>query len=98
MANNTIVKPLITEKLTIMGEKLNRYGFLVDLRSNKVEIKKAVEQMYGVTVVAVNTMNYMGKSKVRYTKTGFSSGRTNHFKKAVITVKDGDTIDFFNNI
>ncbi|HEY8366363.1 MAG TPA: 50S ribosomal protein L23 [Bacteroidia bacterium] len=98
MANNIIVKPLVTEKITTQGEKYNRYGFEVSLDSNKVEIKKAVEQMYGVKVISVNTMNYMGKTKVRYTKTGFSHGRTNHFKKAIITVQEGDAIDLFNNI
>ncbi len=98
MANNIIIKALVTEKITNLGEKFNRYGFLVNLNSNKVEIKKAVEKLYGVKVTSVNTMNYMGKTKVRYTKTGFSHGRTNHFKKAVVSVREGDTIDLFNNI
>ena len=76
----------------------NRYGFIVDKRANKIEIKNAVEKFYNVKVVDVNTMNYSGKSKNRYTKAGFIQGRTNAFKKAIVTLKEGDTIDFFSNI
>lgn len=93
-----IIKPIITEKMTSISEKLNRYGFIVDKKANKVQVKKAVEEMYGVTVKDVNTMNYIGKKVVRYTKKNYSSGRKNFFKKAVVTLKDGDTIDFFSNI
>ncbi|HNT48430.1 MAG TPA: 50S ribosomal protein L23 [Bacteroidales bacterium] len=95
---NILIKPLITEKMTIQGEKLNRYGFLVDRRANKLQIKQAVESMYGVTVVDVNTVNYHGKRKSRYTKAGVLSGRTNHFKKAYITLGGEDKIDFYSNI
>lgn len=84
--------------MTSMAEKGNRYGFIVDMDANKIQIKKAVEATYGVTVTDVNTMRYMGKSTSRYTKKGFSFGRKNHYKKAVVTVKEGDTIDFFSNI
>ncbi len=84
--------------MTIQGEKLNRYGFLVDRRANKLQIKQAVESMYGVTVVDVNTVNYHGKCKSRYTKAGVLSGRTNHFKKAYITLGGEDKIDFYSNI
>ncbi|MBU1367880.1 MAG: 50S ribosomal protein L23 [Bacteroidetes bacterium] len=95
---NIIQKPVITEKMTALGEKLNRYGFIVDKRANKLQIKQAVKELYGVEVVAVNTMNYEGKRKSRYTKTGVIAGKTNAFKKAVVTVADGETIDFFSNI
>ncbi|HHV03209.1 MAG: 50S ribosomal protein L23 [Bacteroidales bacterium] len=95
---NILIKPLITEKMTIQGEKLNRYGFLVDRRANKLQIKQAVENVYGVTVVDVNTINYQGKRKSRYTKAGFLTGRANHFKKAYITLKGEDKIDFYSNI
>ncbi|MDD2330871.1 MAG: 50S ribosomal protein L23 [Bacteroidales bacterium] len=95
---NILIKPLITEKMTVQGEKLNRYGFLVDRRANKLQIKQAVENMYGVTVVDVNTINYHGKRKSRYTKAGFLTGRANHFKKAYITLGGEDKIDFYSNI
>ncbi len=95
---NVIIKPIVTEKMTIQGEKLNRYGFIVDLRANKLEIKKAVEQLYNVTVESVNTASYAGKAKSRFTKAGLLSGRTNHYKKAFITLKGKDTIDFYSNI
>jgi large subunit ribosomal protein L23 len=94
-----IIKPVITEKQTVITEKMpNRYGFRVSPKANKVEIKKAIEDMYGVTVVNVNTANYMGKRKSRYTKSGIISGRQTSFKKAIVTLKKGDTIDFFSNI
>ncbi len=93
-----LIKPLVTEKMTILGDKLNRYGFIVDRRANKLQIKSAVEQMYGVTVVDVNTVNYHGKRKSRYTKAGLLTGRTNHFKKAFVTLAGEDKIDFYSNI
>ncbi len=93
-----LIKPLVTEKMTIQGEKLNRYGFIVDRDANKVEIKNAVEQMYGVTVKDVNTVNYHGKRKSRYTKAGILTGRANHFKKAFVTLAGEDKIDFYSNI
>ncbi|MDR1226475.1 MAG: 50S ribosomal protein L23 [Prevotellaceae bacterium] len=93
-----LVKPLITEKMTLQGDKLNRYGFTVSPKANKLEIKKAVEDMYGVKVERVNTMNYRGKNKTRYTKTGILSGRAVHRKKAVVTLVEGDKIDFYSNI
>lgn len=95
---NIIQKPVITEKMTALGEKLNRYGFIVDKRANKLQIKQAVEELYGIEVVAVNTMNYEGKRKSRFTKTGVIAGKTNAFKKAVVTIAEGETIDFFSNI
>ena len=94
-----IIKPIITEKQTAITEKFpNRYGFRVSPDANKLEIKKAVEEMYGVTVESVNTMNYAGKKKSRYTKSGIINGKTSAFKKAIVTLKEGETIDFFSNI
>lgn len=93
-----IIKPIVTEKMTRISEKYNRFGFRVDPKATKLQIKKAVEQLYGVKVVAVNTMNYSGKNKSRYTKSGMIEGRTAAYKKALVTVKEGETIDFFSNI
>ena len=93
-----IIKPVITEKMTAMGEDLNRYGFIVNRKANKLQIKKAVEDLYGVEVVAVNTMTYRGKTKSRFTKTGIITGKTASYKKAIITVAEGETIDFYSNI
>ena len=96
---NIIVKPIITEKMTKTTEKFpNRFGFIVDKRANKIEIKRAVEELYGVKVESVNTMNYSGKNKSRYTKSGFIQGRTAAFKKAIVMLAEGDTIDFSSNI
>ena len=86
-----IIKPIVTEKLTEQGDKLNRYGFIVDRKANKLQIKSAVEQMYNVTVADVNTVNYHGKRKSRYTKAGLLRGRMNHFKKAYITLTADST-------
>ena len=80
-----IIKPIVTEKMTVQGEKLNRYGFIVDREANKLQIKDAVEKAYGVTVADVNTVNYHGKKKSRFTKAGILTGRMNHFKKAYVT-------------
>ena len=93
-----LIKPIVTEKLTDQGEKLNRYGFIVNRAANKLEVKAAVEQKYGVTVAEVNTVNYHGKKKSRYTKAGMLTGRTNHFKKAYVTLEGDDKIDFYANI
>lgn len=93
-----LIKPLITEKMTAISEKYNRYGFIVNKKANKLQIKKAVEDLYGVTVNDVNTMIYSGKRKSRYTKTGFIEGKTNAFKKAVVTLNEGEVIDFYSNI
>lgn len=93
-----IIKPVVTEKMTDMGEKMNRYAFVVNRKANKIQIKNAVEDLYGVEVVAVNTMNYNGKSRSRFTKSGVITGKTRAFKKAIITVAEGETIDFYSNI
>lgn len=93
-----IIKPIVTEKMTVLGEKLNRYGFIVDRRANKLQIKSAVEQKYNVTVLDVNTAIYYGKRKSRYTKSGLLKGRTNHYKKAFVTLASDDKIDFYEHI
>ena len=94
-----IIKPLVTEKMTAITDKANnRFGFIVRPEANKLEIKSEVEALYNVTVVDVNTVKYAGKNKSRYTKAGIINGRTNAFKKAVVTLKEGDTIDFYSNI
>ena len=93
-----LLKPIVTEKMTGLSEKLNQFGFIVEKTANKIQIKLAVEEMYGVTVEAVNTMVYAGKRKSRFTKTGVIAGRTKSFKKALVTLADGDTIDFYSNI
>jgi large subunit ribosomal protein L23 len=93
-----IIKPIVTEKMTHLGDKLNRYGFRVQKDANKIEIKQAVEAMYDVTVNEVNTMVVAPKKKSRFTKGGVVKGSASAYKKAIITVKEGDKIDFYSNI
>jgi len=93
-----ILKPIITEKMTQLGEKLNRYGFMVDRNANKQKIIKAIKELYGVDVTSVNTMVFSGKNKTRFTKSGVISGRTSTYKKAIVTLAKGETIDFYSNI
>jgi len=93
-----LIKPIITEKMTADSEMWNRYGFYVDPKANKLEIKKAVEDTYGVTVEKVRTMNYGPKRSTKYTKTGIQHGKTNARKKAIVDVAEGDIIDFYANL
>ncbi len=93
-----LIKPVITEKATMDSEVNNRYTFEVSMRTNKVEIKKAVEAAYGVSVEKVRTMNVRPNRKSRYTKSGVITGKTNAIKKAIVQLAEGDTIDFYNNI
>ena len=93
-----LIKPIVTEKMANITDQFNRFGFLVRPEANKLVIKKEIEALYNVTVVDVNTMNYAGKNKSRYTKAGLVKGRTNAVKKAIVTLKEGDTIDFYSNI
>lgn len=94
-----IIKPLVTEKITKITEKRpNRYGFVVRPEANKLQIKAEVEALYKVSVVDVNTMNYAGKRSSRYTKAGLVKGQKASFKKAIVTLKEGDAIDFYSNI
>jgi len=95
---NILIKPIITEKATTDAEVNNRYGFVVNTKANKVEIKKAVESAYGVSVTAVRTMNVRPDRRTRNTKTGIQVGKTNAYKKAIVQVAEGDTIDFYANI
>lgn len=93
-----LVKPIITEKITSQSEKFNRYGFVVSKEANKLEIKAAVEKMYGVKVASVNTQQYIGKVKSRNTTRGVAIGRVNRNKKAIVTLKQGEVIDFYASI
>ena len=93
-----LIKPIITEKMTNDSELYNRYGFVVDPRANKLQIKDAVEETYGVSVKKVRTMNYGPTRRTRYTKTGVQQGKTNAYKKAIVDVEDGDIIDFYSNL
>jgi len=90
-------RPLVTEKVSSLNEK-GKYGFIVTADANKVEIKQAVEKQYGVNVEKVNTMKVMGKQKTRYTKTGILSGRRPGYKKAIVTLAQGEVIDFYSNV
>ena len=93
-----LLRPILSEKSTRLGETQNKYVFQVEKQSNKLEIKKAIEEMYGVTVEKVRTMNCLGKPRSKNTKSGVVSGRTNSFKKAIVTLTEGDTVDFYSNI
>ena len=93
-----MIKPVVTEKATAISEKQNRYTFRVSPEANKAQIKNLVQSLYGVKVVNVNTMNYDGKKKSRYTKAGLINGKVAAFKKALVTVAEGETIDFYSNI
>ena len=91
-----IIKPLVTEKMTAITEKQNNvFGFVVRPEANKLQIKEEVEKRYNVNVKSVSTIRYAGKTKSRYTKRGLVKGRTNAFKKAIVTLSEGETIDFF---
>ncbi len=93
-----MIKPIVTEKATAISEKLNRYTFRVSPDANKAQIKNLVQSLYGVKVVSVNTANFDGKRKSRYTKAGLLRGKVAAFKKAYVTVAEGETIDFYSNI
>ena len=95
---NILIKPIITEKATKAAEDSNVFTFEVHPRANKVEIKKAVEATYGVSVEKVRTVNVRPDKKTRHTKTGVQTGKTNAIKKAIVQVAEGDTIDFYSNI
>jgi large subunit ribosomal protein L23 len=93
-----LIKPIVTEKLTGQAEKLNRYGFIVNREADKLQIKAAVEKLYNVSVVSVNTIVHGGKRKSRYTKAGIINGTTGVSKKAIVTLAEGNSIDFYSNI
>ena len=95
---SVLVKPIITEKMTALSEKLGQYGFVVNKKANKLQIIDAVEEAYGVTVESISTMNVVAKAKSRFTKKGLVTGRKSGYKKAIVTLADGETIDFFGDI
>ena len=95
---NILFKPIITEKASKISERLNQYTFLVDKRSNKIQIKKSVEETYDVKVDKVSTINYGSERKKRYTKNGIQNGKSNSTKKAIVKVAEGDKIDFYDNL
>jgi large subunit ribosomal protein L23 len=96
--SEVLIKPILTEKANAQQDKLRRYAFKVARKANKLEIKKAIENFYGVTVTAVNTAVVPGKSKSRFTKAGVISGRKPAYKKAYVTVAEGENIDLYSNI
>ena len=96
--SEVLIKPILTEKANSQQESLRRYAFRVSRRANKLEIKKAVEEFYGVSVVNVNTVVVPGKNKTRYTKKGFTKGQKQAYKKAMVTVAEGENIDLYSNI
>ena len=93
-----IIKPIVTEKMTRITEKEGKYGFICKPEANKLQIKAEIESRYNVSVIGISTMVYAGKNKSRYTRSGLIKGRTNRFKKAIVTLKEGETIDFYSNI
>ncbi len=96
--SEVLVKPILTEKANAQQEKLRRYTFRVDRKANKLEIKKAIEEFYSVKVKDVNTVVVPGKNKTRYTKAGFVKGQKSAYKKAMITVAEGETIDLYGTL
>lgn len=94
---SVLIKPLVTEKVSDLNEK-GKYGFVVNINANKVQIKSEVEKTYGVNVENINTMRYLGKQKSRYTKSRVLTGRKPSFKKAIVTVAEGEVIDFYSEI
>lgn len=95
---NILVRPLVTEKITDMSEDGNKYGFVVAVDANKIEIAKAIKDRFEVDVVKVNTINNHGKLKTQFTKRGRFSGRTAKYKKAIVVIKEGQTIDLFGEV
>lgn len=95
---NILIKPIITEKATNDSELFNRYAFVVAKKANKLEIKSAVEQAYGVSIESVKTMNYPVQRKTKYTKSGMVNAMSGAYKKAIVQLADGESIDFYSNI
>ena len=98
MSRTILIKPIISEKAELLSDKKQQYTFMVDRKANKIEIREAVEKMYNVSVAAVNTLVIPGKTKKRFTRAGVQTGRVAPYKKAIITLIDGETIDFFGDI
>ncbi|MFY0603612.1 MAG: 50S ribosomal protein L23 [Flavobacteriaceae bacterium] len=95
---NILIKPIITEKATSDSELFNRYAFVVDKRANKLEIKDAVETAYGVSISSVKTLNYPLKRNTKFTKKGLVTGTKSAYKKAIVQLAEGESIDFYNNL
>ena len=95
---NVLIKPILTEKITAESELYNRYGFMVNSKANKIQIKDAVEAIYNVSVKKVRTVNCAPKRKSKLTKTGVQNSKTNAYKKAIVDVKEGEIIDFYSNL
>tara|TARA_B100000795_G_scaffold264643_1_gene245375 strand:- start:4 stop:294 length:291 start_codon:yes stop_codon:yes gene_type:complete len=93
-----LIKPIITEKATNDSELHNRYAFVVDKKANKIEIKKAVEIAYGVSISSVKTLNYPVQKNTKFTKKGLVTGKKGAYKKAIIQLAEGESIDFYNNL
>ena len=93
-----LIRPLITEKMTAQSEKEGRYGIVVDRKSNKVEIRAAVEKEFNVKVTGIRTMIVRGKKRTRYTKSNILNGATSTWKKAIVTLEKGESIDFYSNL
>ena len=97
-SSDVLIKPVLSEKVNRLTEKFNRYTFIVNRKANKLEIKKAVEEFYGISVEEVNTLNMPSKVKQRNTKAGLLVGRKPAKKKAIVTVAEGDSIDLYGNV
>jgi large subunit ribosomal protein L23 len=93
-----VIKPVVSEKANAISEKNNRFTFKVQPDLNKFQIKDLIEKLYDVKVVEIKTMNYDGKKKQRYTRRGLQRGKVAAFKKALVTLEEGQTIDFYSNI
>jgi large subunit ribosomal protein L23 len=97
--HNILIRPLITEKMTnISADQPGKYGFVVNPKSNKMEIANAIEQKFNVHVTSVKTLNYSGKTKTQFRKSGRFVGKTSKFKKAIVTLKEGETIELFEQV
>jgi large subunit ribosomal protein L23 len=92
-----IFRPIVTEKISALQEK-GLYAFEVDPNANKIDIARAVEKKFSVIVTNVRTMNYKGKTKSQMTRRGKFTGKKSHFKKAIVTLKEGQKIDLFENV
>jgi len=98
MSTNVLIKPIISEKSEILSDDFGKYSFVVEKSANKIQVKNAVEEMFGVNVASVNTINVPAKAKSRNTKSGVLKGNVSGYKKAIVTLVDGESIDFFGEI
>ena len=96
--HNILIRPLITEKMTGLNESQKKYGFIVDINANKIEIARALKQKFNVDAVSINTVRHKGKTKTQFTKRGRFSGRTPKYKKAIVTLKEDQIIDIFGEV